>query len=238
MRAFFIDSSNRNRSITFDLISLDPIAIGTIQQPVLQNYTAIAIGQYAGYWNQSTGAIAIGEYAGNTNQGSEAIAIGSVAGEERQNEESIAIGVSSGNFNQGTHSIAIGRNAGHYNQGSESIAIGYQAGQTNQANNSIVLNASGESFVVENSGLYIKPVRSISSYLSNLLMYNPINNEILYSTDPIGPTESINSSLVHIQNKMSDLEAAVNFLTSALDTTDFSLYNELKQIIDTLTGEI
>ena len=96
-----------NAKFSFDLISLKPISIGTIDPPVFQKDCAIAIGQYAGFYAQDSCAIAIGDFAGHTSQGSDSIAIGSQSGE----------------LNQGTNAIAIGSLAGQSGQHSNSIII-------------------------------------------------------------------------------------------------------------------
>jgi microcystin-dependent protein len=131
--AFFIDGTMGFKSkLIFGLISLNPVAIGTIDYPELQSDCAIAIGDHAGFYNQGECAIAIGESAGRTNQSSLAIAIGSGAGESSQSQYAIALGLDAGMLTQGTNAIAIGSEAGNSDQGENTIAIGKQAGSNQQ----------------------------------------------------------------------------------------------------------
>jgi hypothetical protein len=184
--AFYVDPYTRygNRSFMFDLIGIQPIAIGTIEQPIDQPDCAIAIGQHAGYWKQGTCAIAIGEYAGHTFQGPDSIALGSDAGNYYQGTNAIAIGIESGSFTQGQSAIAIGEGAGKINQGTNAIAIGKQAGSSNQAQNSIVLNASGSSFAATQSSFYVNPIRLATS--GQILYYNDVTKEVTTGGVPTG----------------------------------------------------
>ena len=141
--AFYVDPYFRygKGSFIFDLIGLQPIAIGTIEQPINQSKCGIAIGQYAGFYNQGECAIAIGEYAGHTIQGKEAIAIGVDAGKTDQGDYSIALGSEAGLNRQSSKAIAIGYLAGQNTQGFESIAIGSSAGWSNQGFQAIAIGA-------------------------------------------------------------------------------------------------
>ena len=132
-KAFFVDSTMGFASkLRFGLISLNPIAIGTIEYPEFQSDCAIAIGDHAGFYNQGEYAIAIGESAGRTNQSSLAIAIGAGAGESNQSQHAIALGVEAGQLSQGTGAVAIGTEAAESGQLEHAIAIGSKAGQSGQ----------------------------------------------------------------------------------------------------------
>jgi microcystin-dependent protein len=139
---FFIDGTMGFKSkLIFGLISLNPVAIGTIDYPELQADCAIAIGDHAGFYNQGECAIAIGESAGRTDQSSLAIAIGSGAGESSQSQYAIALGLDAGMLTQGTNAIAIGSEAGNSLQGESAIAIGKQAGSNIQQDHAIALGS-------------------------------------------------------------------------------------------------
>ena len=111
--------------------------------------SAIAIGNQAGYYDQTYGSIAIGYQAGYTGQGTaessddsfftynsffNAIAIGNQAGQYLQPQGSIAIGYQAGKGNTGDvgntgrGSISIGLFAGTIRQNDSAVAIGLCAG--------------------------------------------------------------------------------------------------------------
>jgi len=149
----------------------------------------VAIGYYAGSFNQSNSAVAIGTFAGSNNQAINAVAIGNGAGYDTQSESAIAIGYQAGQTLQGIYSVAIGSFAGYLNQSTTSIAIGYAAGSNTTAQSSIILNASGNALNSSNSGLYVKPVRgnlnlntSLSTNANNPLVYNIATGEISYAS--------------------------------------------------------
>jgi hypothetical protein len=202
-KAFFVDSTMGFASkLRFGLISLNPIAIGTIEYPEFQSDCAIAIGDHAGFYNQGEYAIAIGESAGRTNQSSLAIAIGAGAGESNQSQHAIALGIEAGMLTQGTNAIAIGFNAGQITQGSGAISIGFQAGRiqqgtqsiaigtlagaSQQAANSIVISATGTvvTGAIANA-TYIAPLRNIIQ--TTVLGYDTTTNEITYYPLIIAP---------------------------------------------------
>jgi len=201
--AFYIEGSlGLPSKVQFELIHLNPVAIGTIQTPINQDICAIAIGESAGLYNQGECAIAIGESAGQFTQGMMAIAIGAGAGNYSQSNLALALGVDAGSKNQATNAIAIGTEAGmtnqshntiaigtqagHYNQGENAIAIGKQAGQSGQPNQSIIINATGSALsgTTKASALYIAPIQNATS--SNVLYYDITSKEISYGTAPSG----------------------------------------------------
>lgn len=141
LKTFYADSQVPISELYFNLVSLNPLAISTIDIPVLQQECAIAIGNHAGIYNQGTCAIAIGEYTGHTNQGMDAIAIGSEAGVFEQSEDAIAIGSGSGQTGQSSYTVAIGYHAGQLTQSSEAIAIGEFAGNVLQGVGSIAIGS-------------------------------------------------------------------------------------------------
>jgi len=149
----------------------------------------LGLGPSAGYINQAVNALAIGNSAGRLNQLGKAIAIGDAAGQVQQGIEAVAIGNSAGDQEQSNYSVAIGRFAGRISQGINSIAIGNLAGETNQSTNSIILNASGVVLNTSSQGLYVKPIRDLSSQnISGNLQYNStsgeifLNKQLLHST--------------------------------------------------------
>jgi len=162
--AFYVNGMGSSQ-VRFELIHLDPIAIGTTTNPVSQSLCGIAIGKKAGLYNQGECAIAIGESAGKTNQGMMSIALGSGAGSNEQSDLSIAIGVE----------------AGLYNQGENAIAIGTEAGRTGQHAQSIVLNATGTALnTLGTERTYIAPIRN-ATVGDKVLTYNSSTHEVLQS---------------------------------------------------------
>lgn len=101
---FFIrNTSLYSFSILVDnLISLEPIAIGTLVPPSGQSLCGIAIGRYAGITNQGLCAIAIGEYAGSYYQGTYSVALGYQAGQSSQHSNSIVLNASGSALNTQT----------------------------------------------------------------------------------------------------------------------------------------
>ena len=207
--AFYVDPYYRSRILKLDLIDLKPIAIGTLEQPILQTDCGIAIGDHAGYYQQQMCAIAIGRRAGTLFQGTEAVAIGvqagavdqgvdalalgTGAGMSFQRDQDIAIGGHSGAEDQRLGAIALGYEAGYMNQGTAAIAVGAHAGQTNQHANSIVLNASGSALNTQTaSAWYVQPIRNSTG--PQVLFYDPNSKEIVYgsssTTIPNGTTYS------------------------------------------------
>lgn len=83
----------------------------------------------------------------------------------------------------GATAIAIGNLAGHFGQGDNSIAIGYEAGYNQMVSGSIVINGTGQPLNAPNQGLYISPIRHIST--STLpaghynLAYNTSTGEVI-----------------------------------------------------------
>jgi len=144
--------------------------------------------------------LAIGTYAGQFNQGIYAIAIGYQAGQSNQGNYAISIGKWAGQTNQGKNSISIGFYSGQNNQGVNAIAVGYLAGKSNQPANTIMLNASGaELNGSTSSAFYVNPVRSDGN-TNNVLTYNTGTNEITYNSGKTfiidHPTDD-NKYLVH-----------------------------------------
>lgn len=130
--AFYTDTSVFSRLQNSNLIRVNPIVIGTLDEPIFPQECSISIGQYAGNFNQASCAIAIGESAGRTYQGVDAIALGSEAGSENQGEEAIAMGAQAGQSDQAVHAIALGSQAGQLLQSTSALALGKLAGNDNQ----------------------------------------------------------------------------------------------------------
>jgi hypothetical protein len=78
--------------------------------------------------------------------------------------------------------VALGKEAGYSNQGTNAVAIGFQAGFTGQSANSIVLNASNSALNASKSGVFIKPVNTISVLTSSHypIYFNEVTNEFVY----------------------------------------------------------
>jgi|688.fasta_scaffold184735_2 hypothetical protein len=235
--AFSTDYNSTRDILQFDLISQNPIMIGTLEFPMKKSLNSISIGERSGFDHQSTGAIAIGEYAGNRTQGADAIAIAAEAGAIEQRAEAIALGVQSGMMNQGTRAIAlgyhtgrdnqnygavaIGAGAGNLNQGSYAIAIGYNAGKNNQASRSIVLNASTTDFPAPDSGLYVAPIRYTTMSPSlNVLVYNETTREIFRTniSGSGGLTDEVMLLINNLTTEVDNLRKVVNSLTMDPDT--------------------
>ena len=191
---------------------INSVAIGNSSGSTSQRSNCVAIGSSAGTTNQLEGSISIGYQAGQISQSGNSIAIGSTSGQSSQNIESVSIGYQAGQINQGARSIAIGTGSGNSNQGNYTIAIGYTAGQTSQAANTIVLNSSGVALNTTGTtsksqtgtgGFFASQLRSSASLTpTNVMIYDPSNNEIIYST-AVGKTFVIqhptneNKHLVH-----------------------------------------
>jgi hypothetical protein len=137
--AFYADTSAFVRLQSSSLIRLNPISIGTLLEPVFPQECSIAIGQYAGYFNQASCAIAVGESAGRTLQSVDAIALGSEAGSQNQGEEAIAVGAQAGQSEQSIHAIAVGSQAGQIEQASGTVAMGKLAGNDHQGFRALAL---------------------------------------------------------------------------------------------------
>jgi hypothetical protein len=178
--AFYVDPYFRTKksSFVFDLIGLQPIAIGTITQPVGQTKCGIAIGQYAGYWYQGTCAIAIGEYAGHTSQGEDSITIGSEAGKLEQRSNSIAIGTEAGKNHQSEYAIAIGFNAGLDHQNIDAIAIGESAGFQTQYSNAIAIGNQAGSIQQGSYSIAIGYQAGQTNQVANSIVLNASGNPV------------------------------------------------------------
>ena len=172
--AFYIETPRyrSSNSLIFDLISLKPIAIGTISAPVFQPDCAIAIGQYAGYWSQGKCAVAIGEYTGHTFQGLDAVAVGSDSGRYLQGDYSVAIGSETGKNHQGDESVAIGRFAGMNTQGENSVAIGSFAGYYGQSSRSIALGHFAGQHNQGESSIAIGQYAGLTNQHANTILLN------------------------------------------------------------------
>lgn len=202
-----------------DVISMDPVHIGTLEQPVLQNTCAIAIGEYSGAFNQGTCAIAIGDHAGFTNQSSEAISIGHSAGFTNQSIQSIAIGSSAGTEFQEAHAIAIGTQAGQIEQGADSVSIGTLSGNEFQAHNSIAIgNQSGR----YNQGAYSIAIGNKAAEL------NQPTNSIVINALP-SALNGTNSNACYIKPLRSEISSLPSYYTSYNSITGQLTY-ELKPI--------
>ncbi len=154
--------------------------------------TNIKLGSGAAIGGQIPGSIAIGPQAAYQGQNSYSIAIGSQAAYDSQSFNCIAIGYQAGYQGQSENSIAIGNQTG-YNLNNfpneKSITIGYRAGYNNTGQNNIILNATNNSLdAVQNSSLYINPIRNDNISSTNILAYNTSTKEVVYLNSALGPT--------------------------------------------------
>jgi hypothetical protein len=164
----------------FENQGINAISIGGTAGVLNQGDESVAIGFNAARYNQGGNSVAIGRNAGNVSQGANAVSIGRNSGNISQGIESVAIGHSAGNTAQGAYAVAIGAFAGNINQGANSVALGSFAGYPSVANNAIVINGDTVPLDAPNSGLYIAPLRNITT--SNAIFYNNTTKEITYST--------------------------------------------------------
>jgi hypothetical protein len=181
--------------------SLNAIAIGEAAGQNSQGVRSVALGYRSGFTNQTQDSISIGTQAGEYDQTLYGIAIGYKAGQTNQDLNGIGIGLKAGQTNQGRYSVAIGPSAGNIDQGQNCIAIGNQSGQTSQIQNSIILNASGSVLDSFNSGLFVKPVRNLTTTTNNILVYNNSTGEISYNNSTTGTltNDQTNSTIFYIK---------------------------------------
>ncbi len=172
------------------------ISIGTEAASYATTYeNAIAIGNHTITWGyQQKDAIAIGAWAGvNVDQSEGAILIGhdaftsSVWYIPTQESMALAIGHKVGSWSlanngnvQKLGALAIGTNAiSNGQQGVSAITIGANAGVGGQHNNSIVISALGTDFTSSREGgLFIKPIRTLSTVDGVKVMYNQESGEL------------------------------------------------------------
>jgi hypothetical protein len=167
----------------------DSVAIGNYAGQYDQENQAVAIGYHAGECGQDCYAVAIGAYAGQYCQACYVVAIGYYAGYGGQHIGAVAIGYNAGKACQGDHAVAIGHQAGYGNygsccsspQGDHSVAIGYRAGYLSQVANSIAINASVNSLNPGEAGLYINPVREDVGNTEYSVYYNDMTKELTYT---------------------------------------------------------
>ena len=228
--AFYIEGPlGLPSKVQFELIHLNPVAIGTIQTPMNQSNCAIAIGESAGLYNQGECAIAIGESAGQYTQGIMAIAIGAGAGNdsqadlalamgvdagsESQSTNAIAIGTEAGMINQSQNAIAIGTHSGRVNQNEYTIALGAYAGQTNQHAKTVVVNATGAPLnTLGTDRTYLAPVRSNPG--NSLVQYNSSTKELTTSN-----TLNFDLTVNGYVTRWGDYTSPPPFPENSLDTT-------------------
>ncbi len=197
------------------------IAIGNSAGMTGQQTNTISIGNTAGQIAQSAEAIAQGLQAGKNNQATGAIAIGSSAGMTSQRIDAIAIGRQAGLSSQGTNSIAIGRGAGGANLGINAISIGNNSCLNTGATGSICINASGNDTPTSTGGLYINPIRIISSNPTgtNTLVYNNTTKEITAQSYGIA---SMSLSANQTISNNTNTTVALNTIVIAPTSNDLS----------------
>ena len=210
------------------------VSIGNTAGYTGQGNDSVSIGNTAGYTSQGSIAVAIGTNAGETSQGSAGVAIGYYAGKTTQETGAVAIGYTAAQVTQRQAAVAIGWSAGQTNQGAYSIAIGYRAGFTNQNASSIVLNASGVALEAAGAGLFVNPIRSISS--GKPLMYDTATSELAYSSvlEFIGSKIStVDSSgiTVDVQTTFNTQVTVEGTLTVNDGITGYISLNELKSVV-------
>jgi hypothetical protein len=127
--------------------------------------------------------VAIGAGAGYESQDLNCVAVGNNAGHRTQKLQTVGVGASAGFQNQGQAAVAIGYESGCLNQGEYAVAIGFQAGFESQTNNSIVLNASGYELNTATSGLFVKPVRTVTTPSTGVLFSDASTSEIAQTSN-------------------------------------------------------
>ena len=121
------------------------IAIGDQAGFLDQSEYATAIGTLAGHTGQNGYCVAVGYAAGQSTQSIYSVAIGQNAGRDQQGQACLALGPSSGRLNQGQNGVSIGRQAGRDDQGISSVSVGNLAGQISQGTFSTAIgNESGQ----------------------------------------------------------------------------------------------
>lgn len=220
----FVDTVNNKVSFGAQGINIEqldqtkPINIG-YNDPIatVQGNDAIALGNFAGDFNQGERAVSIGYFNANSSQGTEAISIGSLSSELNQSNYCISIGSECGVAFQGEGAIAIGRKACETGQFTNAIAIGRFAGNeqgqnsisigaySNSVANSIVLNASGNTFFsTETNSFYVNPIRILETPGSNILSYNSSTGEITTSSKALNINTMTTSATIDASNAYYD----------------------------------
>jgi hypothetical protein len=104
----------------------------------------------------------------------------------------VAIGNDDVGYNSKRGGVYIGAEAGWNDeeipQGEFAIAIGAFAARNFALDNSITLNATGEHFDPDESGLFIKPIREVVENTAKALYYNTTTGEVTYNDASGGST--------------------------------------------------
>jgi hypothetical protein len=153
-----------------------------------------SIGYQASYNNTGNYTVSIG-YKSNQNASNFTTVIGGQTSPNYSGPFSTAVGANICQLSDsGNNCVSLGANSNA--NATNSIAIGYQAGVASSATNSIMISATGTSTTnsVANS-LAIKPVRSLSLPMTQLLSYNISTGEIAYGS---GLISSLNNSLTSL----------------------------------------
>lgn len=162
------------------------VAVGINAGNSTQGISCVAVGANAGQSTQGASSVAVGSGAGQTSQGAGCVAIGSTSGNSGQLAGAVSIGVNAGNSLQGVNAVAIGRSAGASSQGASSVSIGAFAGQTTAVANSIILNATGGALNAPTTGVYVAPVRPLSTQVPLGTLKYSTANEVYYDTTAVG----------------------------------------------------
>ena len=162
------------------------VAVGINAGNSTQGISCVAVGANAGQSAQGASSVAVGSGAGQTSQGSGCVAIGSTSGNSGQLAGAVSIGVNAGNSLQGVNAVAIGRSAGASSQGASSVSIGAFAGQTTAVANSIILNATGGALNAPTTGVYVSPVRPLSTQTPLGTLKYSTANEVYYDSTALG----------------------------------------------------
>ena len=115
------------------------VAVGSYAGQFQQAERAVALGYEAGRHTQGSAAVAIGIEAGATSQGASRVAIGQGAGTHTQNPFSVSVGYRAGRTRQSRDAVAIGSLAGSNLQRAYSVSIGPQAGFDSQNQNAVAI---------------------------------------------------------------------------------------------------
>jgi len=136
------DHAGANFSTNYNHVAIGADAMANYSNTGLtSNNGVVAIGCNACNTGSSEYNVAIGYYAGAYNQGTGAVAMGAFAGQTNQQQYAIAAGYYSGAYNQGTNAIAIGAFAGQTNQPENSIVLNASG---------VPFNAATQGFFVSN----------------------------------------------------------------------------------------
>jgi hypothetical protein len=202
-----------------------------------QGTSAVALGYLAGEDTQGNNSVALGTSAGRTTQGLSSVAIGPLAALTAQGNGCVSIGNQTARLNQNDFSVALGQQAGYNALATNAIAVGYLASYSSSIANSICFNGTGAIFNPTQAGLFVKPLRGVSTGLiAGGLFYDSSTGELKYSTSTTNtlnasvattissPTTNINGTTCNISstNLAVSTSTATTFVNLPSTTTTFT----------------